>query len=90
MDGAISLILQIGGPLLILPDLSIRSVCRPIDFDDKLLFAANEIAEIGTKWCLLNEFEALQPAPTQTLPKLFLGCGLSTSQFFCTARFMKM
>jgi hypothetical protein len=71
-DDATPLIRQIGGASFVALNFSLRSVCRSIKFDNKLPFAANEVAEIRPKRCLPNKFEALQLAPAQATPQPLL------------------
>ena len=55
--------------------LGVGRMCRAIDFDDELLFAAHEIGDVGTGRSLANELVAVERAVAQLLPQPLLGEG---------------
>jgi hypothetical protein len=64
-------------------------MCRAVDLDDKLFFAANEVAKIWTDRLLADELESAESAISKSPPKLAFTLGLAVAQAPRAARFMQ-
>jgi hypothetical protein len=65
-----------------IPNLIVGTACMltAINFDDKALFTAGEIGEIGPNWKLADEFVSVQPATTKFGPKCIFRVVVSLSE----------
>lgn len=88
-DDPVACLRQKGGAFVVVRNFAISDMCRSIEFNDKLFFAATEIGEIGTERRLPNEFEALQFAPAKPAPQLPFRSGLLAAQFAGSPGLMK-
>jgi hypothetical protein len=49
---------------------TIARMLTAVDFHDQAAFAAHEVYRVRSDWLLSNEFVSIQPARSQTMPKL--------------------